>query len=300
MLIRIGFDLVFELPQPTPMLLMLYTHPSCAGSLQEPERIHTDPHIPISNFIDCFGNHCGRINAPAGKLRLWHDAMFHDSGLPDPVHKIAEQWPVADLPPDTIQFLLGSRYCETDRLSQTAWQLFGSTPLGWSRVQAVCDWVHNNVKFGYEYARSTKTAYDVYTERQGVCRDFSHLFITLLRCLNIPARYATGYLGDIGVPPCPTPMDFSAWSEVFLDGRWYTFDARHNEPRIGRVVMARGRDAGDVALTTSFGPSNLTQFNVVTDEVVPPGGLPAPIISVKTESPVRNFQFAAAESAQRQ
>jgi transglutaminase-like putative cysteine protease len=249
------------------MLLMLYTHPTRAASLLVPERIQTDPFIPISTFTDSFGNRCGRILAPAGKLRLWHDGLIRDTGLPDPVNPTAHQWSIDDLPSDAIQFLMGSRYCETDRLSDVAWSLFGQTPLGWPRVQAVCDWVHNNVTFGYEHARPTKTAYDVFQERKGVCRDFSHLFISLLRCLNIPARYATGYLGDIGVPFCPTPMDFSAWSEVFLDGQWYAFDARHNIPRIGRIVMARGRDAADVALTTSFGSAKLLAFNVVTDEV---------------------------------
>ena len=193
--------------------------------------------------------------------------IVRDSGLADPIHPDAMQWDVHALPPETIRFLYASRYCETDNLSNIAWNLFGNTPPGWQRVQAVCDWVHNNVQFGYEFARPTKSAYDVYQERRGVCRDFSHLLITFLRSLNIPARYATGYLGDIGIPPVPEPMDFSAWTEVFLDGRWYTFDARHNHPRIGRIVMARGRDAVDVAITTSFGPAQLTQFHVTTDEM---------------------------------
>jgi len=267
MLIKLGFNLAFDIPSPVPMLLMLYTHPSRAGHLLQPEFIHANPTMPIYNFTDGFGNRCGRIVAPAGELQLWHETVIRDSGLPDPVNPNAVQWEVANLPPETIKFLIGSRYCETDRLSDIAWSLFGGTPLGWARVQAVCDWVHNNVKFGYEFARSTKTAFDVYTERQGVCRDFAHLLITLLRCMNIPARYATGYLGDIGVPFSPAPMDFSAWTEVFLDGRWYTFDARHNIPRIGRVVMARGRDAADVALTTSFGATSLKRFEVTTYEV---------------------------------
>jgi len=267
MLIRIGFDLTFELPSPVPMILMLYTHPSRSGSLSGPEVIQTSPSIPISTFTDHFGNRCGRILAPAGEIRLWHQTLIRDSGLPDPISPDAAQWDVHDLPPDVIQFLFASRYCETDQLSNI-WNLFGNTPLGWSRVQAVCDWVHNNIQFGYGFARPNKTAFEVYQERQGVCRDFSHLLISFLRCLNIPARYATGYLGDIGVPINPDPMDFSAWTEVFLDGRWYTFDARHNHARIGRVVMARGRDAVDVAITTSFGPSLLKKF-VVTTEGIP-------------------------------
>jgi len=267
MLIRIGFDVLFEIPAPVPMILMLYTHPSRSGSLSAPERIQVSPEIPISTFTDHFGNRCGRIQAPAGQLRLWHQTIIRDSGLPDPVHADAVQWDVHALPPEVIQFLFASRYCETDQLSDIAWNLFGNAPTGWGRVQAVCDWVHANVQFGYQFARPTKTAFEVYQDRRGVCRDFSHLFITFLRCLNIPARYATGYLGDIGVPYNPDPMDFSAWTEVFLDGRWYTFDARHNMPRIGRVVMARGRDAADVALTTSFGPAKLINFSVITDEI---------------------------------
>jgi transglutaminase-like putative cysteine protease len=267
MLIRIGFDVLFEIPAPVPMILMLYTHPSRWGSLPAPENIQVSPEIPISTFTDHFGNRCGRIRAPAGQLRLWHQTIIRDCGLPDPVHADAIQWDVHALPPEAIQFLFPSRYCETDRLGEIAWNLFGNSPTGWGRAQAVCDWVHNNVQFGYEFARPTKTAFEVYQERRGVCRDFSHLFITFLRCLNIPARYVTGYLGDIGVPSSPDPMDFSAWTEVFLDGRWYTFDARHNTPRIGRVVMARGRDAADVAITTSFGPARLVKFNVITDEI---------------------------------
>ncbi len=164
-------------------------------------------------------------------------------------------------------YLLGSRYCDTDLLSDTAWQLFGGTPPGWARVQAICDHVHERLKFGYEYARPTRTAWDGFHEQLGVCRDFAHLAITLCRCMNIPARYCTGYLGDIGVPPDDTPMDFSAWFEVYLGGAWYTFDARHNAPRIGRILMARGRDATDVALTTTFGRCTLTGFTVHTYEV---------------------------------
>jgi transglutaminase-like putative cysteine protease len=267
MLIRIGFDLTFEIPAPVAMFLMLYTHPSRSTSLIEPETIHSDPSLSIKTFIDGHGNRCGRIHAPAGKLRLWHTSVARDSGLPDPIHPDAAQWDIQALPPEVVPYLFASRYCETDCLSDIAWSLFGNTPPGWARVQAVSDWVHANVQFGYQFARSTKSAYEVYQERKGVCRDFSHLLITFLRCLNIPARYVTGYLGDIGVPLAPEPMDFSAWTEVFLDGRWYSFDARHNMPRIGRIVMARGRDAVDVAITTSFGQAKLINFAVTTDEI---------------------------------
>ena len=267
MLIRVGYEIVFESPVPVPMLLMLYTHPSRASTLKHQEQIKLDPDIPIEEFTDSFGNRCGRIVAPPGYLRLCNDIIVEDSGQPDLVYSNAGQYSVPDLPAETLQYLLGSRYCEVDRLSDIAWNLFGHTPPGWARVQAVCDWVHSNIRYGYEYARSTKTAYETYVEKAGVCRDFTHIAVTFCRCLNIPTRYVSGYLGDIGVVGLPTPMDFHAWFEVFLDGQWYTFDARHNVPRVGRVLMARGRDAVDVALTTSFGPNKLVEFKVWASEV---------------------------------
>jgi transglutaminase-like putative cysteine protease len=267
MLIRLGYDLLFDVPAPTPMLVLLSTHPSRADSLRAPDQVRAEPDVPIELFTDGFGNRCGRLVAPAGTLRLFADTVVEDSGQPDPICPDAREQPVAELPLDVLPYLLASRYCEVDRLSDVAWDLFGTMTPGWARVQAVCDWVHDHVEFGYAFARPTKSAHDVFVERRGVCRDFTHLAITLCRALNIPARYATGYLGDIGVPLAPFPMDFSAWFEVYLDGRWHTFDARHNVPRIGRVLMARGRDAVDVALTTSFGPTRLERFLVWTDEV---------------------------------
>jgi transglutaminase-like putative cysteine protease len=267
MLIRIGYELIFDIPAPVSMVLMLYTHPERAQDLRRPDRLTLEPAIAVTDFIDCFGNRCARIDAPAGRLRITNDSLVEDSGEKDAVNPQARQRAVSELPSEILPFLMGSRYCEVDRLSDVAWSLFGNTQPGWPRVQAVCDWCHTNVAFGYEHARATRTAYEVYEERKGVCRDFMHLAVTFLRCLNIPARYATGYLGDIGVPPVDLPMDFSAWYEVYLDSRWYTFDARHNEPRIGRILMARGRDAVDVALTTSFGPTKLEKFTVWTDEV---------------------------------
>jgi transglutaminase-like putative cysteine protease len=267
MRIRVGYDLVFHFPAPTPLLMLLFVHPSRTGDLLRPDRVRVEPDVPVEEFLDGFGNRCGRLAAPAGRLCLCNDTLVEDSGRSDPVHPEAAQHAAEELPPETLPFLLPSRYCEVDRLSDTAWQLFGETPPGWARVQAVCDWVHSHVEFGYAHARPTKTAFEVFEERKGVCRDFTHLAVTFCRCLNIPARYATGYLGDIGVPPAPFPMDFSAWFEVYLGGGWHTFDARHNVPRIGRILMARGRDAVDVALTTSFGPSNLEQFLVVSEEV---------------------------------
>jgi len=264
MQIRCGYEMVFELPGPTPMLLALNVHPCRQADLLHPDPIRTEPEIPVERYVDGFGNPCARIVAPAGRLRLWTDTVARDSGLPDPVVPDAQEVCVADLPTEALQFLLGSRYCEVDSLSDTAWRLFGHTPRGWHRVQAVVEWVHRHVTFGYEFARSTKTAREVLGERCGVCRDFQHLAITFCRALGIPARYATGYLGDIGVDPNPNPMDFSAWFEAYLGGRWYTFDARHNRPRIGRILMATGRDATDVALTTSFGSATLTSFRVWT------------------------------------
>lgn len=267
MLIRVGYDLVFDVPAPTPMLLMLYLHPSRAPSARRPETIVTEPAIPISQYIDHLGNRVGRIVAPAGKLRIWNDVIVEDSGQPDLIVADAVQHPVDEVPNEFVQFLLPSRYCEVDRMIQMAWDLFGKTKPGWSRVQAICDWAHGHVEFGYGHASTSSTAMSVCESRKGVCRDFTHLAVTMCRAMNVPARYVTGYLGDIGVPPAPSPMDFSAWFEVYLSGQWHTFDARHNQPRIGRVLMATGRDAVDVALTTSFGNTTLERFVVWTDEV---------------------------------
>jgi transglutaminase-like putative cysteine protease len=270
MLIRVGYELVFQVPARTPMLVALYTHPSRAFSLRGSDHVQVEPNVAVEEFTDSFGNRCGRLVAPPGKLRLWSMTFVADSGAPDEVRTQAQQQPVENLPPEVLPFLLGSRYCDVDKLSEVAWSLFGHTPLGWTRVQAVCDWVHQNVQFGYQFASPFKSAIDVYQQRTGVCRDFNHLALTFCRCLGIPARYATGYLGDIGVPASPCPMDFSGWFEAYLDGRWFTFDARHNKPRIGRVLMARGRDAVDVAITTSFGPTYLEKFVVYTDEIPEP------------------------------
>ncbi len=266
MLIRIGFDLTFEIAAPTPMLLLLNVHPSRFASLRGPEALQVDPFVPIEHFVDSFGNSCGRIVAPPGQLRFQNDAVVYDDGKPDAFDPSAQQHFVDQLPTDTLQFLMSSRYCEVDLLKDVAWQLFSKAAPGVERVAAVCEWVHANVKFGYEHASPTRSAADVYRDRLGVCRDFTHLAIAFCRCLNIPARYATGYLGEIGVPPAP-PGDFSAWFEVYLGGRWWTRDARHNMRRIGRVLMAHGRDATDVALTTAFGVATLQKFTVWTDEV---------------------------------
>ena len=271
MVIRIGFDLEFTLHAPSAMILMLHLHPSRAADLIRKENLQISPGVPIQEYTDSFGNLCARISAPAGKVRLWNDAVIADGGQPDPVVQDARQYPVDELPPETLRYLLASRYCEVDRMGDMAWNLFGGTPLGWARVQAIVSWVHNRIRFDYQLARRTRSAYEGNEERVGVCRDFTHLAITLCRCMNIPARYATGYLGDIGVPISPDPMDFSAWMEVFLGGRWHAFDPRHDARRIGRILMAVGRDAADVALTTTFGSNTLDKFEVWTDEVVGEG-----------------------------
>ena len=267
MLIKVGYDIIYEVWTQTPMVLMLNLHPSRDSSVRKCETFNTEPPVPVENFTDIFGNRCVRIVAPPGHIRLFGEAIVEDSGKPDPVRLDARQHFIDDLPPATLHYLLGSRYCEVEKLSETAWQLFGNTPLGWNRVQAICDWVHNHITFDYLAAREDKTACDVFKEQRGVCRDFMHLAVTFCRCMGIPARYVTGYLGDIGVPVAPYPMDFSAWFEVFLGGEWHTFDARHNARRIGRVLMATGRDATDVALTTTFGKHALRKFHVITDEV---------------------------------
>jgi transglutaminase-like putative cysteine protease len=265
MLIRLGYDLQFQIPAPVAMVALLNVHPSRVPDLLEPDELQTEPRLEVANYIDTFGNRCSRFLAPPGLLRLTNSTLIRASDSPDEVNQSAHQLAVGDLPHEILGYLLNSRYCEVDRFSNIAFELFGNLEPGWGRVQAICNWVHNKVAFNYQHARPTKTALDVYTERVGVCRDFQHLAITFCRALNIPARYATGYLGDIGVPVV-LPMDFSAWFEVYLDGRWWTFDARNNQPRLGRILMATGRDASDVAMTTSFGPADLRHFFVLTEE----------------------------------
>ena len=275
MQIRVGFEMVYDCPQPTPMIFNLNVHYSRVSDLVGHNDLLVDPAVPMGAYRDSFGNWCTRIVALPGRTRVSADAVVNDSGAPDVVVPDAKQVVVEDLPEETLLFLLGSRYCETDRLSDTAWNLFGPGPAGWGRVQAICDYVHHHITFGDEHARMTRTALEAFHDRTGVCRDYAHLAVAFCRCMNIPARYCTGYLGDIGVPPPYGPMDFAAWFEAFLDGRWYTFDARNNTPRIGRVLIARGRDAADVALSNSFGPNLLTSFRVWADEVGA-GGSPVP------------------------
>jgi len=267
MKIRVGYELDYDFPQPTPMILTLHIHYTRASDILEPDHLITEPSVPMTAYRDSFGNWCTRIVAPAGRMRIRTSALVRDSGLPDIIAPYARQIPVQELPEETLMFLLGSRYCETDLLSQTAWNLFQHTPTGWDRVQAICDFVHNHIAFGYEHARPTKTAWEAYNERRGVCRDYAHLAVTFCRAMNIPARYCTGYLGDMGTPPPYGPMDFAGWFEAYLGGQWYTFDARNNTPRIGRVLLARGRDSADVAISNTFGPNILAGFQVFCDEV---------------------------------
>jgi transglutaminase-like putative cysteine protease len=267
MLIRLGYDVIFDTPLAVPIVALLKIHPSRVNDLREPDELNLEPATKADHYFDSFGNSCCRFLAPAGQIRLSSSTLIYDSGKPDPVSPSAREIPVQDLPSDVLRYLLNSRYCEVDRMSNIAAELFGGIAPGWNRVQSVCQWVHEKVTFGYQFANAMKTALDVFADRRGVCRDFQHLAVTMCRALNIPARYATGYLGDIGVPAAPVPMDFSAWFEVYLEDRWWTFDARHNQPRIGRVLIAVGRDASDVALTTSFGTADLRQFSVTTHEV---------------------------------
>ena len=267
MILRVGYEFVYDCVRPTPIVLVLNIHYSRASDIVVPDHVVSSPSLPVTAYRDAFGNWCSRLVAPAGEIRLSADAMLRDSGKADEVVTSARQHAVQDLPAETLQFLLGSRYCETDLFAELAWDLFGGTPEGWPRVQAICDFVHERVTFGYQNARATKTAWDAYNERTGVCRDYAHLAIALCRSMNIPARYCTGYLGDIGTAPPYGTMDFAAWFEAYLDGRWHTFDPRNNVPRIGRVLIARGRDAADVPLTHTFGPNTLKSFKVWTDEV---------------------------------
>ena len=267
MLIQVGYELVFNCPQETPMILMLNIHYSRASDIVSPDCLITDPETPVTAYRDGFGNWCSRILAPVGRIRLTSTGVVRDSAQPDVLMTSAQQHALQELPEETLVFLLGSRYCETDLLSEAAWSQFGQSTPGWSRVQAICDFVHNHIAFDYQKARSTRTAWEAFNERVGVCRDYAHLAIALCRCMNIPARYCTGYLGDMGTLPPYGVMDFAAWFEVYLGGGWQTFDARNNVPRIGRVLIARGRDAADVAIATTFGQNTLESFKVWTDEI---------------------------------
>ena len=269
MQIRLGYELIYRCPQLTPMILNLNIHYTRVADLVRADNMLTDPWVPLVLYRDGFGNMCTRLVAPAGRMRITADAVINDRRVPEPVAPTAQQHAVESLPEEALVYLLGSRYCDTEHLSAVAWELFGNTVPGWPRVQAICDFVHQHIVFGYQFARPTRTAAEAFRERRGVCRDYAHLAIALCRCVNIPARYCTGYLGDIDVPPDDAPMDFTGWFEAYIGGAWYTFDARNNAPRVGRVLIARGRDAADVAISMTFGPNSLEGFRVWADELRP-------------------------------
>ncbi len=287
MQLRTGFELVYHFPQPTPIILLVNIHDSRAHDVVIPDHLTTEPAIPISGYRDAFGNRCNRVMAPAGRLRLTTDSVVRDSGLPDARDFGAWQDTVQDLPEEVLVFLLGSRYCETDFLSATAWQLFSGIAPGYVRVQAICDYVHGHIAFNYQNARADRSAAGAFNERTGVCRDYAHLAIAFCRCMNIPARYCTGYLSDVGTPPPYGPGDFAAWFEAWIGGRWHTFDPRNNVPRLGRILMARGRDACDVAIATTFGPNELESFRVWTDDL-PDGEVPVLRPATQTLTPGAN------------
>jgi transglutaminase-like putative cysteine protease len=267
MKIQVGYEIVYSTPAATPMILLLSVHDSRSADIEVLDMLTTDPVVPASQYHDSFGNRCTRLMAPGGRIAIRSMGVVRDSGELEHVDTFAEQHAVQDLPEDALLFLLGSRYCEMELLSQIAWNLFGNVQPGWARVQSICGYVHNHIFFSYQNARCTRTAWEVFNERTGVCRDFTHLAITLCRCMNIPARYCTGYLGDMGMPPPYGVMDFAAWFEAYIGGAWHTFDPRNNVPRIGRILIARGRDAADVAIATTFGPNTLESFRVFTDEI---------------------------------
>jgi transglutaminase-like putative cysteine protease len=268
-LIEAGYDIAFRFTAATPLLLSVHLRPELRHQLQQQEKLLIDPAVRHRTYTDQFGNLCTRLVAPPGVLTLSNRLVIRDSGVQETLPWGTQQAEVDDLPDEVLVYLLGSRYCDTDRLATEAWKLFGNTQGGWPRVLAIMNYVHDRIQFGYQHARADRTASQAHEERLGVCRDFAHLAITFCRCMNVPARYCTGYLGDIGVPRDPAPMDFSAWFEVYLDGMWHTLDARHNMPRIGRLLMARGRDATDAAISTAFGVAELVRFEVITNEIVP-------------------------------
>ena len=267
--IKAGFNLAFDSDADTSFVFVIHIRPERHRDLIEPEKLTLYPQVRFHTYIDGFGNICTRLTAPAGRLSLWNRFLIVDSGIPEQLPLYERQHPIGELPDDVLVFLLGSRYCETQKLNSLAWSLFGGYREGWPRIQAILQYTHDRIRFSYPNARPDRTAWDAHEERSGVCRDFTHLAIALCRCMNIPARYCTGYLGDIGVPVDPNPADFSAWLEVYLGGAWHSVDARNNQARIGRIPMAKGRDAVDAAISTAFGIARLSEFTVFTDEASP-------------------------------
>lgn len=264
--IKLGYDLVFNFSQPTPLILMLEVHASRASDLLSEDRIHTEPEVPISRYLDGFGNSCSRLTTTAGEFRIYSESVIADEGKADLVQASAKQLAIEDLPNESLVYLLPSRYCDTEFLMTKAWELFGSSEPGWQRVEAICDYVHQSLSYNIDTASPTKSASMALYEGSGVCRDFAHTAISLCRCMNIPARYCCGYMLHQDGPEVPREPEFAAWFEAYLDGAWYSFDARFNEPRKGRVLISRGRDAADVPIMHAFGFSTITSFDVWAEE----------------------------------
>jgi transglutaminase-like putative cysteine protease len=266
MRINVGCEFVFQAASPTPLVAQIL--PRRDGPhllLSETQRL--EPRVASHEYLDLFGNRCWRLTVPEGAFSLRYDALVELVPVADPVVPEAGQAMVDQLPDETLLFTLPSRYIQSDLLSNAAWELFGGGPLGWARVQAICDWIHQRIEFRTASTTPQTTVLDVFLQRYGVCRDFAHLGVAMCRALNIPARYVFGYLPDVGIEPPDVPMDFHSWFEAYVGGRWYTFDARHNEPRIGRIPIGRGRDAVDVALLTQYGAARLNNMTVWSDEV---------------------------------
>ncbi|HEY2678583.1 MAG TPA: transglutaminase family protein [Steroidobacteraceae bacterium] len=267
MKIRMGYEIIYNCPVNTSMIFMLHAQPHAGQRMLLPDRLSTLPSLPLTSYRDGYGNPCTRLEAPAGMVCVTADGLFEDSGLPEPSVLNAPETAIGALPHEALMYLLPSRYCESDLIAIEAFRLFGQSAPGWPRVQSICDFVNRHVAFGYQYARATRTALETYRERRGVCRDLAHLAIAFCRAMNIPARYVTSYLGDIGVPAADSPMDFAGSIEVYLGNAWHSFDPRNNARRIGRMTIARGRDAADVAISTTFGQAWLQKFRVWTDEI---------------------------------
>ncbi len=266
MQVKIGCEMVYQTAHDTPLVLLIRPRPQYHHKLIK-ETTRLTPAVPLHDFVDSFGNHQWRLTAPSGELRIHYDALAEVLPDPDPVLMDLPGVLIQNVPDEALQFLLPSRHCPSDLVINDAWNLFGQTTPGWPRVQAVCDWLHTNIRYA-KGSNSSTTGFDAYKAGQGVCRDFAHLGVMFCRALSIPARYVCGYLPDIGVEPDPTPMDFHAYFEAFVGGEWHTFDARHNIPRTGRILIGQGRDAVDVALATSYGDAQLVNIRVWADEVI--------------------------------
>jgi transglutaminase-like putative cysteine protease len=263
--LRVGSEFIYSSQGETPAILQVEARLDSDAKIVQ-EKWEVEPHVSSHTYSDVYGNRCRRVTLPPGQTTLRYDALVEVSAHPDVVVPEAQTALVQNLPDDLLLFTLASRYCQSDSLSNDAWNLFANTPPTWARVQAICDWAHRNVIYVSGCSTPETTALDVYNSQQGICRDFAHMGVTLCRAMNIPARYCFGYMPDIGVEIPDVAMDFHAWFEVYLGGKWHTFDARHNVPRIGRVPIARGRDAVDCAMVTTYGAAILEKMTVWADE----------------------------------